>query len=142
MANGQQAAEQNLAAFTTWASSKSDEDFKEYVHNGKLKRAEIASECLFSRSALVQNPAIKKALESLEDGLRERGLLPSISTPSNKEPQQRDTGVNQRRMDSARLNSLEQENAALRAELKQAKALLDRHKLINEFLVETGRMPR
>lgn len=142
MASGQQVAEQNLAAFNTWASSKSDEDFREYVHNGKLKRAEIASECLFSRSALIQNPGIKKALESLEDGLRERGVLPAIATPSSKEPQQRDADVNRRRMDSVRLNSLEQENAALKAELKQAKSLLDRHKLIAEFLFETGRMPR
>lgn len=51
MANGQQVAEQNLAAFIAWASSKSDDDFREYVHRGKLKRSEIASECGFGKSA-------------------------------------------------------------------------------------------
>jgi hypothetical protein len=78
MASGQQVAEQNLSAFLAWVSSKSDDDFREYVHRDKLKRAEIASECGFGKSALVQNPAIKSALKELEDGLRKRGILPPM----------------------------------------------------------------
>lgn len=66
MANGQQAAEQNLAAFIAWSVSKSDDDFQ----------------------------------------------------------------------DCQRLNSLE--NAALRAELAQAKATLERYKLLSSFMEETG----
>ena len=69
MASGRQVAEENLASFVAWLASKSDDDFREYVHQGKLKRSEIAAECCFGKSALVQNPAIKSALEALEDGL-------------------------------------------------------------------------
>lgn len=146
MANGQQIAEENLAAFLAWSTSKSDGDFKEYVHRGKLKRSEIATECGFGKSALTQNPAIRSALENLEVELRATGILPPLvaSLPASQrpEPALRDTEAKQRRQDGQRLNSLEQENAALRAELQAAKQMLDRHALINEFLEETGRMPR
>lgn len=54
--------------FKAWAQSKSD-DFREYVHRGQHKRAEIASECDFGKSALVQNSAIRAELEELEVSL-------------------------------------------------------------------------
>lgn len=146
MANGQQIAEENLAAFLAWTSSKTDLDFREYVHRGKLKRSEIATECGFGKSALTQNPAIRLALENLETELRAAGVLPIMETslPAGQraEPAQRDPNAKQRQRDGQRLNSLEQENAALRAELQAAKQMLDRHALITEFLEETGRMPR
>ncbi|MFG0543643.1 VPA1267 family protein [Pseudomonas sp. YQ_6] len=146
MANGQQIAEENLAAFLAWSTSKSDGDFREYVHRGKLKRSEIATECGFGKSALTQNPAIRSALENLEGELRAAGILPplvaSLPVGQRPEPALRDTEAKQRRQDGQRLNSLEQENAALRAELQAAKQMLDRHALISEFLEETGRMPR
>ena len=146
MANGQQIAEENHAAFLAWVACKSDVDFKEYVHRGKLKRSEIAAECGFGKSALTQNPAIRSALESLEDELRAAGVLPpmmaSLPPGQRSEPPMRDTEAKQRRQDGQRLNSLEQENAALRAELQAAKQMLDRHTLMTEFLEETGRMPR
>lgn len=146
MASGQQIAEENLAAFLAWSTSKSDVDFKEYAHRGKLKRSEIAAECGFGKSALTQNPAIREALEKLENELRSAGILAPLtaSLPSGQkaEPPLRDGDAKQRRHDSQRLNSLEQENAALRAEVQAAKRLLDRHTLMTEFLEETGRMPR
>ncbi|SDR87872.1 VPA1267 family protein [Pseudomonas oryzae] len=143
MANGQQVSEQNHAAFLAWASVKSDDDFREYVHRAKLKRAEIAAECGFGKSALVQNPAIKSALKELEDGLRKRGILPlDNDTARDAAPPVRDKDAKQRRQDSQRLNALEQENAALRTELAKAKAMLDRYRLLSSFMEETGRLPR
>ncbi|MDP5799764.1 VPA1267 family protein [Pseudomonas aeruginosa] len=145
MANGQQMAGANLTAFRAWAKSKSDNDFKEYVHRGQLKRAEIASECGFGKSALVQNPAIRAELEELEGALRKRGVLPAIATGQDvgtAKPIARDGQARQRRQDGQRMNSLEQENAALRAELGKAKSMLERCKLMAEFMAETGRMPR
>ena len=145
MANGQQAAEQNLAAFIAWSVSKSDDDFREYVHRGKLKRSEIAAECAFGKSALVQNPSIKNALETLEERLRGAGVLPPLNEAiqlTHQESPMRDREANTRRQDGQRLNSLEQENAALRAELAHAKAMLERYKLLSSFIEETGRMPR
>jgi hypothetical protein len=144
MANGQQMAGENLSAFRAWAQSKSDSDFREYAYRSQLKRSEIASECGFGKSALVQNPAIRAELEELEEALRKRGVLPPLfdgqSVP-DKLPM-RDVGAKQRRQDGQRLNSLEQENASLRAELGKAKSMLERCKLMAEFLDDTGRMPR
>lgn len=143
MANGRQVAEENFAAFISWAASKSDDDFREYTHRGKLKRAEIASECGFGKSALVQNPAIRSALETLEDNLRSRGTLPPLATSlPESSPPMRDREAKQRRQDAQRVNSLEQENAALRTELAQAKTMLERYKLLSSFMEETGRLPR
>lgn len=35
MASGRQVAEENHASFVAWLSSKSDDDFREYVHQGE-----------------------------------------------------------------------------------------------------------
>ena len=145
MASGQQIAEQNLAAFIAWSVSKSDDDFREYVHRGKLKRSEIADECGFGKSALVLNPSIKKALEAQVERLRCAGVLPPLVADTqllNEEPPMRDKEAKQRRNDGQRLNALEQENAALRAELAEAKAMLKQYNLLSSFMQETGRLPR
>jgi hypothetical protein len=81
MANGQEKARLNLESFIAWASSRSDDNFRQIVHRGILNRREIATACQFSKSALRQNPAIRKALEQLEDNLRSRGVLPALSRP-------------------------------------------------------------
>ncbi|MDF1624051.1 MAG: VPA1267 family protein [Pseudohongiella nitratireducens] len=144
MANGQQIAEKNYANFVSWASSKTDSDFKEYVLKGKLNRTEISAECGFGKSALTQNPAIKSALTELEVGLRHRGVLPPLKEVKSGDPVHpaRDRNASGRRKDAQRLNALEQENAALRAELRNAKLMLERYKLLSEFIHETGRLPR
>lgn len=146
MPSGPQIAEENYAAFLSWSTSKSDDDFREYVHRGKLKRSEIAVECGFGKSALTQNPAIRTALEKLEADLRLVGILPALlprqAGADRDELPVRDKGAQQRRQDSQRLNSLEQQNAALRAELAAAKSMLERYALVSEFLAETGRLPR
>ncbi|WHH50896.1 VPA1267 family protein [Pseudomonas sp. Ap32] len=144
--NGQQVAKENFATFMAWVASKSDVDFREYVHRGQLKRSEIATECGFGKSALTQNPAIRSALENLEAELRAAGVLPPLAASQSAgqklEPALRDANAKQRQRDGQRLNSLEQENAALRAELQEAKRMLERHALVTEFLEETGRFPR
>lgn len=145
MANGQQVAEQNLVSFLAWVTSKRDNEFLEYVHRGKLNRSEIATECGFGKSALLQNPSIRRSLEALEERLRAAGVLPPlvVSTQlTHEDPPMRDRDARQRRQDGQRLNSLEQDNAALRAELAQAKAMLERYKLLASFMEETGRLPR
>lgn len=145
MANGQQVAEQNLVSFLAWVTSKRDNDFREYVHRGKLNRSEIAAECGFGKSALLQNPSIRSSLEALEERLRAAGVLPPLVVSpqqTHEDPPIRDRDARQRRQDGQRLNSLEQDNAALRAELAQAKAMLERYKLLASFMEETGRLPR
>lgn len=145
MANGQHIAKQNFAAFLAWSVSKTDDDFRKYVHKCKLKRSEIAAECCFARSVLIQNPAIKNALETLEQRLRTVGVLPTSEPVLNPRPQAHTAQKrepSERQHDSKRLSRLEQENAALRAELNEAKRMLERFELMSEFMAETGRMPR
>ena len=76
MASGRQIAEENVQTFAAWVAIKSDADYRAMVSRGVLSRTEIAKECGFAKSALVQNPRIKAILNDLEDELRQRGLLP------------------------------------------------------------------
>ena len=107
MASGQQLADEYVQRFATWMKTKSDEDFRNLVVRGVLSRKDIVAECGFSGSVLNQNPRVRKALQDLEDELRERQILP------------RKAGVATSRENSVRaerLSRLEQENASLKAE--------------------------
>lgn len=143
MASGQQLAEENVRLFTAWAASKSDGDFRALASRGVLSRKEIAKECGFAKSALDQNPRIKTALRALEDALRERGVLPAaVPAESNGELPMRDSGRRRAPAEGERLQRLEQENAALRAEVTELKRQLARHAVLQEALALTGRVPR
>lgn len=135
-------AEQNLAAFLAWTVGKTDAHYREMVMRGQLSRQEIARECGFAKSALLQNPRVKDALQSLEAQLRERGVLPSQAVVSDGtalvvEGNQRSTNT-----DKARLKRLESENASLRAEITQLRTDLERYRVMDSVLCDTGRLPR
>lgn len=145
MANGQQMAEQNFLVFTTWLASRTESDFRQLVSRGVLSRKEIAIECGFGKSALDQNPKIKKALTEAEDALRVRGVLPPIADKSPvkaDEPLLREPGKQKQAFDAERLRRLEQENASLRAENGELKRQLERYALIREAIALTGRALR
>lgn len=143
MANGQQLAKQNHQAFMAWVMSKNDNDFREYVYRGKLKRSEIAAECCFGKSALTQNPEIRKALEELENDLRARSVLPALKQSHNREIlPMRDRDAMQRMRDRQRLNTLEQTNALLNAKVKALEDKLKKLNAMDDYLMETGRLPR
>ncbi len=77
--------------------------------------------------------------------MRGAGVLPPLVADTqllNEDPPMRDKEAKQRRNDGQRLNALEQENAALRAELAEAKAMLKQYNLLSSFMQETGRLPR
>lgn len=63
MASGKDKARLNLAAFQRWVATQTDEDFQQIVHRGQLNRGEVTKAIGIRKSALRQNPAIKKALE-------------------------------------------------------------------------------
>ena len=139
--SGQQKADQNLATFLSWDASKTDTDYREMVLRGQLNRKEIAKECGFAKSVLLQNPRVKDALRTLEAQLRERDILPPIADPAataaeTDAPNPRTTA------DKARLKRLEAENAALRAEVMELRSRLDRYRLMDDVLSSTGRLPR
>lgn len=151
MPSGQQIAEANFTQFVAWSKSKSDADFRDMVHRGKLSRTEIEAECGFAKSALRQNPRIKKALKTLEDGLRNRGVLPAEAELAKTDPGLAETppalasAVSQSSasaVDLRRLARLEVENAGLKAEVGELKRQLVKFAVIQEVLSESGRMPR
>ena len=139
--SGQQRADQNLATFLSWAASKTDTDYREMVLRGQLNRKEIARECGFAKSVLLQNPRVKEALQTLEAQLRERDILPPVAEPATPAPTS--NAPNPRAAaDKARLKRLEAENAALRAEVMELRGRLDRYRLMDDVLSSTGRLPR
>ncbi len=140
--NGQQRSEQNLATFLSWMASKTDDDFREMVARGQLSRQEIARECGFAKSALLQNPRVKDALKALEAQLRERKVLPPVAETSQSDSAPQATPNPRAAADKARLKRLESENASLRAELTQVRADLERYRLMDGMLCSTGRLPR
>ena len=79
-------------------------------------------------------------MATLEDNLRERGVLPlrvvGADTPPTK------TSSRTLQLDAERLRRLEQENALLRAENHELKAQISRFAVLSEVLAETGRLPR
>ncbi|PPK50117.1 VPA1267 family protein [Marinobacter persicus] len=144
MSNGQERARQNLSAFQSWVATQTDDDFKQIIFRGQLNRGEVAKAIGIGKSALRQNPAIKSALENLEQSLRDRGVLPEFTATAQaqrSEPKRYDPSVNQRAMESRRLSVLEQENIELKARVATLEAKLKRYGELSEVLTEFGVAP-
>lgn len=122
MAGGQQKAQQNLEAFEVWKATQTDDDFKQIVFRGQLNRIEVAKGIGCGKSALNQNPALKKALKILEDELRSKGVLPPLTDAAKNnadKPKVYDNTANRKLLDSKRVSSLEAENIELKAKVKE-----------------------
>jgi len=152
MASGRQLAEENWLTFQIWSLGKTDEQYRQMVHRGTLSRSEIAAECGFSKSVLLQNPKIREALKGIEDELRARGVLPALVQRETEVPGEA-VAVSSRptraAVDAERLKRLEQENASLRLENDQLRTdkfqlqqRLTRYAVLAAALDETGRVPR
>ncbi|ELX4137048.1 hypothetical protein V6450_000914 [Vibrio vulnificus] len=145
MASGQQKAQQNLEAFEVWKATQTDDDFKQIVFRGQLNRIEVAKGIGCGKSALNQNPALKKAIKALEGELRDRGVLPPITEAAKKnedKPQAYDNTANRKLLDSKRVSLLEAENIELKAKVKELEKRLERFGELSETLSEMGLMPR
>tara|TARA_R110001583_G_scaffold34904_1_gene116754 strand:- start:1134 stop:1571 length:438 start_codon:yes stop_codon:yes gene_type:complete len=145
MANGQQKAQQNLDAFQTWVATQSDDDFKQIAFRGQLNRIEVAKGVGCGKSALNQNPDIRRHLKQLEDNLRDKGVLPPLTDTAKKEtdkPKQYDNTANRKALDSKRLSALEAENIELKTKVKELECKLERFGELSETLSEMGFMPR
>lgn len=145
MASGQQKAQQNLEAFEVWKATQTDDDLKQIVFRGQLNRTEVAKGIGCCKSALIQNPSLKKALKALEDELRDKGVLPPLTDAAKKnegKPQAYDNTANRKLLDSKRVSSLETENIELKAKVKELEKRLERFGELSETLSEMGLMPR
>tara|TARA_R110002073_G_scaffold120957_3_gene263168 strand:- start:4039 stop:4476 length:438 start_codon:yes stop_codon:yes gene_type:complete len=145
VANGQQKALQNLEAFQVWQATQTHDDFQQIIVRGQLNRGEVAKAVGCGKSALTQNPALKKALALLEENLREKGVLPPLKQPvknSPEKPKQYDNTVNLKQLNSKRLSTLESENKELKAKVNELENKLKRYGELSETLYEMGIMPR
>jgi len=145
MANGQQKSQQNLDAFQAWVATQQDEDFKQIVFRGQLNRIEVAKAVGCGKSALNQNPSLRKELKQLEGMLRDKGVLPPLTDTAKKEidkPKQYDNTVNRKTFDAKRLSTLEAENIELKTKVKELEGKLERFGELSDTLSEMGFMPR
>lgn len=145
MASGQQKAQQNLEAFKVWKATQTDDDFRQIVFRGQLNRIEVAKGIGCGKSALNQNPALRKALKTLEDELRDKAVLPPLTESASKnadKPKAYDNTANRKLLDSKRVASLEAENIELKAKVKELESRLERFGELSETLSEMGLMPR
>lgn len=147
--SGQQIAEANFQKFTSWLSSKTDNQFRQMVNReGVLSRKEIVAQCGFGGSAINQNPRIKASLLEKEIELRARGILPLLG--GKKQPEGSGAAGAPaspmpsavKSFDSDRLHRLELENASLKVENQELKRQLEKFAVLRELLSTTGRLPR
>lgn len=144
MANGQEKGRQNLKDFQKWVATQTNEDFKQIIWRGSLNRTEVANACGIGKSALTQNDDLREEFEKLEQGLRDKGVLPPLTETAKakrSEPKPFDSSANQRAMDSKRLSSLEQENIELKARVATLEAKLRRYGELSEVLTDFGVAP-
>lgn len=144
--SGQQLAKANLQKFAAWVVERDAAgDWRDYVRGGKLNRSEIASECGFALSVLRQNPAVKAALAAVEDRLRTQGLLTGEAAATTNEADASVRAADKRVMSAkaqaeTRVKALEEQNATLRAEIRDLKAQLARFQHLDDHLSRTGRL--
>jgi DNA polymerase III gamma/tau subunit len=130
--------QQNIDAFKVWMATQTDDDYKQIAFGGQLLRREIAKAVGCGKSALNQNKDIRTLLKTLEESLRDKGVLPQLTDTAKKDadkPKQYDNTASRKALDSRRLSSLEAENIELKAKLK-------RYGELSETLSEMGFIPR
>lgn len=147
-----QLAAQAVERFNAWVDERVQSgDWSDYVRNGKLNRSELSKECGFGRAALQQNPGLASALSALEVRLAAQGVLsspPSLDedlTPELKArvgaaDEQAKRSMMARATLDKRVKTLEEQNAALRAENLELRERLRRSALAELHLAETGRL--
>jgi len=139
MPSGSEIARENEAKFKSWVQERyASDDWISYVRGEKLNRSEIARECNFAKSVLRQNPAVKSELQRLEENLSQAGVL----SPATNQRDANHLSETRATSDKRRLNLLEQQNQALLAEIASLKEQLKKFSLLDDYLSETGRLPR
>lgn len=149
MKSGQQIAKDNITKFDAWVAEREvANDWQDYLRNGKLNRCEIAIECGFGKSALQQNPAVKRALQALEEKLAAPHIILPEKAASEAPNESADTSarVADKRVMAAkaradaRVKALEEQNAGLKAEVRDLREQLHRFTHLEDHLGKTGRL--
>lgn len=140
----------SLQKFETWIEDRdATNDWADYIRGGKLNRTEVAQECGFGTPAFRQNPRIANALKALEDRLMASGVTARDKDSPMATSEATDAATVQAadlRILSAkasaekRVKSVEEQNAALKAENRDLREQLKKYKLLEEHLSTTGRL--
>lgn len=145
MGSGAEKAKETVKAFELWMATQTDDSYRQLGYRGSLSRSEITKAIGCGRSALVQNPELRRQLQQLEDRLREHGVLPPLTAQaiaSTDHPKAYDPTAHRRLLDAKRVSTLEKENIELKAQLRELKAKLERFGELSETLAEMGILPR
>ncbi len=139
-----------LQRFNSWvAEREAAADWKDYIHGGKLSRSEIASECGFALSVVSQNQVVREALAALEGRLRASGVIVASGGPQNTAEGGAEDPTSQalehriliaKGKAEQRVKALEEQNAALKAEVLDLRDQLGRYKHLDQHLCKTGRL--
>ncbi|MCK9985362.1 MAG: hypothetical protein AzoDbin1_01834 [Azoarcus sp.] len=147
--SGQQLGRSNVQKFEGWVAERDAAgDWHDYVRRGKLNRSEIAAECGFARSVFGSNPDLKVALDTLDRRLCDQGLIAdgNIVVGASGDAAEASMQAADRRVMAARakaearVKALEEQNAALKAEIRDLRDQLSRFKHLDDHLGRTGRL--
>ncbi|MCR9642252.1 VPA1267 family protein [Vibrio sp. 1751] len=141
--NGAAKAKETVKTFKAVMLGQRDEFYIQMIYRGQLNRKEISKLCDCTTSALRQNPALKELLETLEDGLRDKGVLPPLSAAGKAKKQNSgsklyDSSGKQGSVDAVRIMQLEQQVAELQAQVEE----LSRYEEMAKVVAEMGLIPR
>jgi hypothetical protein len=139
----------NLRRFNEWVLEReAAADWPDYIRGGKLNRTEAAAECGFGTSAFRQNPAIALTLQALEARLFVGTVIkPAEASAQGPTNEATSHAADMRILSSKvsaerRTKAVEEQNAALKAEVNDLKQRLKQYKFLDEHLATTGRMLR
>jgi predicted RNase H-like nuclease (RuvC/YqgF family) len=147
MANGRDAAKVTVAAFEAWKATQDDDSYSQIIYRGSLSRSEICKAIDCGRSALRQNPELKRQLDELEDNLRKRNVLPPLTAEAKAKkadtsPKLYSGEGKKLATQSNRLQALEVEVIDLRAKNAELERELSRLKELSDVVSELGMIPR
>lgn len=140
--------EDNVQKFELWEATQTDDSYRQMIHGSNLNRSDIAKGSGIGKSALRQNPEVKRLLNKLELTLRSRKILPDLTPKAvsdNKQIKEYDHKKTDRLIDQNKSSKLEQENIELKAKIKELeKKIEDSERLgeVSEVLNDMGMIPR
>jgi hypothetical protein len=145
MGSAEQAKQDVFDKFMSWSATQDDACFSQIVFRGKLNRKEIALGAGIGKSALTQNELIVSELSTLEDSLRDRGVLPKKTDErieKEKQPKEFDQSATGNALTKRRSSKLEQENIELQAKVRELELKLAKYSELGDVISELGMMPR
>jgi hypothetical protein len=145
MGSAEQAKQDTFDKFMSWSATQDDSCFSQIVFRGKLNRKEIALGAGIGKSALTQNELIVSELSTLEDSLRDRGVLPKKTDErieKEKQPKEFDQSATSNALTKRRSSKLEQENIELKAIIRELELKLAKYSELGDVISELGMMPR